>query len=44
MENSECLFGRYASTKDGEKPDIQKLIKRAQSDMARLGRREETRR
>ncbi len=23
MENSECLFGRYASTKDEENPDIQ---------------------
>lgn len=44
MEKAAFLLGRYAATKDADDPRIQKLIKRAESDLARLRKREETQR
>lgn len=44
MEKAAILLERYAATREADDPRIQKLIKRAKSDMARLGKREETRR
>ena len=44
MEKAAFLLGRYAATKEADDPRIQKLIKRAEGDMARLRKREETRR
>ena len=42
MDKAAFLLGRYAATKDAADPMIKKLTKRAISDMARLGKREET--
>lgn len=44
MEKASFLLTRYAATREAEDPRIQKLIKRAESDLARLRKREETRR
>jgi hypothetical protein len=43
MEKAAFLLRRYAATREADDPRIQKLIKRAESDLARLRKREETR-
>ena len=43
MEKAAFLLRRYAATTEEGDPRIQKLIKRAESDMARLRNCEETR-
>lgn len=42
MEKAAFLLRRYEATREADDPRIQKLIKRAQSDLARLRKREET--
>ena len=42
MEKVAFLLGIYEATREADDPRIQKLIKRAKSDMARLRKREET--
>ncbi len=43
MEKTMFLLGRYAATIEANDPRIQKLIQRAESDLARLRKSEDTR-